>query len=48
MKWIGVLLNSAHDLLDGRYSPQRDDLEDFDEEFNPEEWLDSKPDPEGD
>lgn len=38
MKWTGVMLNSNHDGLDGRYSPQRENPEplpyDFSEDFD--------------
>ena len=48
MKYIGVLLNSNHDGLDGRYGAQRDDLEDFGEEFDVMDRIGPDPEPEGD
>ena len=48
MRFLGVLLNSTHDGLDGRYSPQRDDLEDFSEELDVLDRIGPDPEPEGD
>jgi len=42
VKWTGVLLNSNHDALDGRYSPQPADFAYFDREFD-EDFDETEP-----